>query len=468
MTGYEILYGGLNLLIIVVTAVKLLLAPNRMLFWSPLLFYTFTWGYYSVIGPAVTLLSGDIFDRGRDMRPSLEMAMLGGLVSYIVTLLGYRFGRGHSTQTSTPLRLNTLWASPMLGKNLTVWGVVLMVTGLGMFTFAVGRDILGMLNPFAVRSAGAGYSGAFYNYFMLGIQLFIPGCILLLLGARRYAPARYPLLGAIMLTVVLYLQQGFRYRLVLLVGGLLLAYYLDRWKRPNVLVQTVCLACTVLIMGFIGVTRDYGMGLRLDRLEGENITRILQGGLGDSSIFFTSGAVLETVPKELPYAWWAPIKGALLMPIPRAIYDDKDTFGYSELLLGYIYGRDTQTGAAYMFFAEWYYAFGWAGLIAASLLLGFLMGRVWRWFLAHSDNLFAIALYACLMPFSYVILSRGYFSQVVMLLCFAALPAYALYRFNLRRINGSTSAPRVTSDGQVVQLRPPAGPREGHRPSISQ
>ena len=454
MTGYEILFGGLNFGLIAIVTTKLLRSPNRMLFWSPLLFYTFSWGYYSVLGPAVALLFNNTYDRGRDMRVFLEPALIGGFISYLMTLVGYWFGRRISRRVLIPLRLTALWTQRELGKKLTFFGVTLMIVGLWLFFVAVGTGITGMLNPFALTNAGAGFGGAFTNYFGYGIQLFIPGCILLLLACRRNAAAYYYFVPSLTLTVALYLQQGFRYRLVLLVGGMLIAYYLDRWKRPNAVVQAVSLAGTVMIMGLIGLTREYGKGLDLERLEQYNLFDIFGGGVGDSSIIFTTGAVFRTVPERIPHAWWSPIKGALLMPIPSSIYGGKDTYGYSEALLETIYGDGRSRGSVYMFFGEWYYAYGWPGLIMASLLLGYLMGLLWQWFLKRSDNLYAITLYGCLMPFIYIVISRGYFAQVIMLFCFSAVPIYLIYRINLRKLNGSTAAPRVISEGQVLQPSP--------------
>jgi uncharacterized membrane protein YqaE (UPF0057 family) len=122
-----------------------------------------------------------------------------------------------------------------------------------------------------------------------------------------------------------------------------------------------------------------------------------------------------------------------LLPIPSALYPDKYTNKYLEDVISAVYSREAAPGAAYMFFAEWYFAFGWLGLAVASVTLGYALGLLWRWFLRRTDELYAIVLYACLMPFSYVVLSRGYFAQVVMLFCFAAIPGWVYYLWQRRR-----------------------------------
>lgn len=431
-----------NIIVITIVMTKLLRAENRMLFWSPLFFFTFSWGYYSVIGLIGILMSGDSIDRGLDMGPYITPALLAGLIFFLCALLGYRMGRGHSTSMIAKPRFLSTWYSAELGKHLANVGVALMVLGTCMLIVVAGAGFFQTLNPFSGKQAIAvGYTGAFANYFGYGIQLFIPGCIFLALSMRRYPRARYLFFFALVFTLAIYLSQGFRYRLVLLGGGLLAAYYLDRWERPSVAFQVASLFLTVLAMGFVGATREYGLGLQLERVKGENVVKIFQGGLGDAGIFLTSGAVISVIPEKMGYAGLAPIKGMLLLPIPRAIFEDKDTAGYVENILAMIYGRETQTGAAYMFFAEWYYAFGWAGLIVASLFFGYVMGRMWNWFLRRSDNIYAIALYSCLMPFSYVVLSRGYLAQVALLFAFGVCPSYFVYRLMRGKFVGAALAP---------------------------
>lgn len=460
----EAALGLANTILVAVVIHRLLRTRNHMLYWSPLFFFTLTWGYYSILGPLYFLLSGGFFDRGVDMRPFLEPALMGGFVFYVFVLVGYRLSRGWVAESRVKLRLESLWRSPKVGQTLTVVGLLLMVYGGATLVLVNGLSAVYFLNPFSIRddSVDAVYTGAFVGYFYYGMQAFIPGCIFLLLASRRFRPALFLLIPLLLATVAIYTSQGFRYRLVLLFGGMLGAYYLDRWRRPSVTLQVTALLVVVLIMGLIGLSRDYGQGLKLERLRGETTLTMLKSGMGDTGIFLTSGGIINVVRNgELSYVGFAPIKGALLLPIPSALMPDKDTFSYIDFAIATVYGREARTGAAYMFFGEWYFAFGWPGLMVASVALGYAMGRLWRWFLAHSDNLFAIALYCCAMPFLYVVLSRGYLAQVVMLAAFGIGPCYLFYWLNRRGIIGSVDLPRgpVMAPADALPPLPPTSPR---------
>jgi oligosaccharide repeat unit polymerase len=433
VTYLEIVFLLANALLVAGVLLKLLRAPNPMLFWSPLLFFTLTWAYYAVCGPLYYLWRGDLFDRGQDMRPYLLSASIGGLVFFTSVLVGYRLARGFRAHVPLRLRHSAGWYSPETGRHLMIIGIGMMLIGSVLFSVVAGRSFGSMLNPLGMteeKLAEQGYAGAFANYFGYGIQLFVPGCILLTLAVRRYRRAWPAFVLSLVVTISIYLTMAFRYRLLLVFCGMAAAYYLDRWRRPSAVFVLGWGMVSVVLMGVIGATRNYGLGLRLDRLrEGSAFENMMSAGMGDAGIFMSSGAVLDVVPAQVPHARMAALKSALLLPVPSALYPAKNSDQYAQDVLATIYGREYVAGAVYMFFAEWYYAYGWVGLISASLVLGFLLGRLWTWFLRRSDNLFAIVLYSCLLPFSYVVLSRGYFAQVVMLFAFAALPGYLAYRW---------------------------------------
>jgi hypothetical protein len=82
--------------------------------------------------------------------------------------------------------------------------------------------------------------------------------------------------------------------------------------------------------------------------------------------------------------------------------------------------------------------FGFAGLVIGCVLLGLLLKLVWRWFLRHRENPLAVVVYAVFFSYIYVIISRGYLPQVVMLFMFTVFPLYYIFRRHYSKLQISS------------------------------
>ena len=74
-------------------------------------------------------------------------------------------------------------------------------------------------------------------------------------------------------------------------------------------------------------------------------------------------------------------------------------------------------------------AAGWISLISISIVLGALFKRLWIWFLWRQYEPLAQAIYLLNATFVYVLISRGYFPQMIMIYSFTIMPAYLIYLF---------------------------------------
>ena len=81
-----------------------------------------------------------------------------------------------------------------------------------------------------------------------------------------------------------------------------------------------------------------------------------------------------------------------------------------------------------MNYAEYYLIAGFPSLILISFGLGYLVRRLWNWFLVRSHEPFAQCIYLLSSTYLYVVISRGYMPQVVMLFGFTVVPLFWLYR----------------------------------------
>jgi len=226
----------------------------------------------------------------------------------------------------------------------------------------------------------------------------------------------------------IYTTLGFRYRLALLFSGVLLVFYLARGRQPRAAVVIPTVIGLLGIAGLIGLTRSYGQGLDLTRTEGLGFWDLVLAGFGESGIFLTSGGVLSLTPTEIPYVGVTPLVNTLLFPIPAQLMPGKDSAGYLVDAVSVVYRSDVHSqGAAYLNYAEYFLMGGWPALIAGYLLLGWLCRRLWLWFLWRRQEPIAQVAYVCAVTYLYVVVSRGYLPQVVMLFCFTVLPLFFYY-----------------------------------------
>ena len=188
-------------------------------------------------------------------------------------------------------------------------------------------------------------------------------------------------------------------------------------------------------MGLIGQTRSYGLGL--DLLNSKvNFLVAFHGIFSEAKIFFTTGKVIELVPNELPYAGFKPIINAITSPIPSFFVENKNSADYVEKAFEAVYGsKQRSIGAAYMNFAEYYYMGGWLSVISCSALIGSLYKFCWKWFYSRRDELLAHVIYGTNLVFAYVLISRGFISQMIMLYFFTIFPIIFFYYKFSKRIN---------------------------------
>ena len=151
-------------------------------------------------------------------------------------------------------------------------------------------------------------------------------------------------------------------------------------------------------------------------------------GFGEAAVFFTSAGVIEQTPSRAPNVGLTPLVATVLFPIPRALFPGKPDATYITDATALLYGSENfARGTAFLNYTEYYLIAGWPSLIALSALLGWLMRRLWNWFLFRQDEPFAQALYLLTTSYLYVVISRGYLPQVLMLFGFSVLPLFWLY-----------------------------------------
>jgi oligosaccharide repeat unit polymerase len=357
------------------------------------------------------------------MRPYYVSALYGAFFFLLSVLLGFHFNRARKVQrlpTQLPDRL--LW----------YYGIRVSIIGFLLFTISTGGNVAKLINPLDAEYVGQ-TGGSFGNYLGLSLNFMIPGISLLFLYFLKTGKGWIWLVVLFLVSVGIFITLGFRYRLVLLVGALTIIYYFFRNKRPNVVFVVAGIYLFIQFMGILNITRRYGTGLDINKLEESTSETYYQKGVEEARIFQTSGAVIEMVPERYPHAGIQPILSTLLFPIPSALYPEKNSAGYLFDMLDFIYGKKISKGAAMMSYGEYYLAFGWAGIIAGGFIIGWFSKKLWAWYLVNRSNSFALVVYAVTVTYLYVVLSRGYLPQVTNLFFFTVVPAYVVLRLVFNR-----------------------------------
>ena len=125
-------------------------------------------------------------------------------------------------------------------------------------------------------------------YFTNGISLLVAASALMLPSIIQ--KGKKVLLIPIVVTILVFIIQGSRFRLVILVCSLASVYYLYTKKKIKPLFWAIFAVAFFIFMGIIELTRNYSRGLDLAKLQGRNISDYASNAENEAKVFFFSGA----------------------------------------------------------------------------------------------------------------------------------------------------------------------------------
>lgn len=399
--------------------------------WSPMSLLALLFLYYTVLGPIYFVMNGDTDFLGVSFRPIFWKGWMASLISLIAV------GAGYLSYQGSKVYIGPVCSDELLQK-FALWLIGLTFLAMLYWT-TFYRAASSMFNPFAsdeVRGEMTQFtSNPFANYLVNFINLSIPAMVLSLLLwlQKRSTYALVSLLFVFVFGVSFFLSSGFRFRIVWMVIAMTAAFYLWRKRRPNPLVLGLGGFAMVAAMGLVGLTRNYWAGLSLEKAQGASVADMVDKGFEETGIFLSACSVVDAVPDKVDHTYWDPIWVTLTFPIPRSVWQGKPE-SQTLLAMAESFGsRDAyDAGQAMPFFAEWYVAFGWPGLITVSFLVGWGCKRLWVWFLQRRDDKLVILTYTVTLGFLYFFFSRGYTPIMTMNFIFGLLPFFLFYGW-LRR-----------------------------------
>ena len=390
-------------------------------FWSPLSILSLIVLYYMVAGPLLAIQNGESFFRLVDHRPFMIHAWRLCALGVGAMILGYWMnpsGRSRSETPVVPQSLALRYSSRLI--LLSLFALV------GLFGTGGLMQQVDILDVSYTRRT---YAGAFQNYLIHSMDFLIGAACLMLTAVLRKKTSWWFLVVLIVLAALIFTKQGFRWRLIVMGIGLFSTYYLSRNSKPSPILFASLTILGLLVMGFIGYTRTYGLGLDITSVEGRTSTDFILEGFGESSIFMTTGLLVEQVPSVFSHIGTDPMVQALALPVPRVLWPDKPSGEYIQIINS-LYGDPSYgMGASILNFGEYYLAFGYYGVVFISFLLGYILKGLWKWYMRRKSEDTAIVAYSVGIAFLYVVLSRGYLPQVTMLFFFTVFPLWLIHRF---------------------------------------
>ena len=405
--------------------------------YRPTLFVAVFLSFYALVGPLRAILahgeaanfvgtSGTIY-REIDHRSFLVWGWLGAFLFYGFLLLGFYI--------QSPLLRPVRTTSRASLARISFFGTLLCWIGsmsffllkLESLLFAASAP-LGSIQSISLLNW---ISNSFLlNCLSLSANFLIPGVVLKYSAWLRQRRKLYVVVAWFLIASSIFLVDGFRYRLLLLIFPLILLWLFYSKKKPRLILLIL------FMVAFVGLNGAYSVARHISRHNPEvnqyesivrfNPLEMFGSSFEEAGVFFTTSAAIAKVPSEYPYVGLAPVSTALQQGIPRFIYSDKSQGEYSGRLRQLIYNKpDSYT--AYLGFGEYYLMAGWPSLALISLALGWGLRRLWTWFLWRQYEPLAQSVYLLHTCFLYVLISRGYFPQVVMLYFFTILPALFVY-----------------------------------------
>ena len=300
------------------------------------------------------------------------------------------------------------------------------------FLIIRGRTALDYLNLFgsfnAIISSGfqQGYNfGELNNIFLEGVNILIPGIILMFISLSYSGKNKTFTYGIIYFTISLFLSIGFRSRVIMLLIPCYFIYYFSKNRKPPVFLSTFYAFILLGASSFVELTRVYFAGLDLTRFDFD-LNKLFVTAFLESNTFITSSIIFETIPRELPFIG--------IRPILESIFKFTHYFGigtkfddpYYKEIINMIYGIRDAEGAAHLGFAEYYLMGGWIGLIISSIFFGYFLKRLWIWFLSSPEDYIRQAIYFTSIGFLYMVFSRGFLPQIFTFFIFIIGPLLIL------------------------------------------
>jgi hypothetical protein len=224
---------------------------------------------------------------------------------------------------------------------------------------------------------------------------------------------------------IVFLQAGFRFRIMILLAGLGTSFVLLRRYRPSTMLAVAGLAVALILSNLIGTVRRYGQGIDLAALSNVSVDRLSLSVDGELGVVYVLDYIADNpLPDLAPLEPW---RVGIARLVPSFIWPGKPTAEYTKYFITgtTLQGAD-KAGIAATQHVEMLLQWGWFGLGPLSFLYFstacLLLSRMHK-----LDRTMRVA-GSSIVPayFGFYMQTRGYFSQILADAIFMLAPLYFL------------------------------------------
>lgn len=364
------------------------------------------------------------------MHYAVGLYMLGAFIA---------FGLGSRTLASDPLQPTKTECAI---NPLMFWSIFLIA-----IAGVAAKIVLGALNFSGDPGADMGQASN-VNFLQLTDSLLITLTIVFLIR-QDFRPRALALLA---FTTLIFLTDGFRFRLVILFSATVIAFALTRRIRIRTTYVVAGGVIGVALLNAIGMTRRYGSGLDLTRLQDTNWADLFQSFGAEIGPTFVLMHLTNNPPRLIGFDPWIIAVSRL---IPSFLWTDKPYPLYLQYYPGGFPDPNALlAGIAGTQQAEFFLQFGWVGLpILAALFFSlalWIQRRVYH--LSPEGRIAGIAIIPAL--FGFYAQQRGYTFQLVCEILFTLSPLFLIHIGGRRRTVAPARSVEVTSPGGQVPSMP--------------
>lgn len=387
----NILSLGLLITLCAYNLCKPFFSRDKSEIWSPMTFLTLTLAYYCIIPNFEGIHSFE--DISIDSHKYLFN--LACFVSYCSICFGFKKFNVKADWKK--------WNSYFTERNSSKIAVILFLFGMACHvpfrgfstSIAAGGEIVDF-----------GREGL-TSYFTLMISVFCTACCLLLVSKRK----RGVFWIILWLTLVTYIVEGFRYRIVILFISMLVMSHLYPKPRKIKIAPIMALAL-IMYFGFniMDQARTYNNGIRMDIVRGMTVEDVSKRAGETTRIYGYSILVMKNYSEHSTRLFFLPLITAISMPLPRFLFPWKpDAYYLTHTNL--IATGSASVGSVYVYFVEAFMSFGWIGIVVNGVFIGWIAKKFWVNYRNNSQAIGAILALGLFNGICYLIVSRGYLAQ---------------------------------------------------------
>ena len=232
--------------------------------------------------------------------------------------------------------------------------------------------------------------------------------------------------AAVGITAFFLVILGFRFRLVLLFGGLLTCLVIVKNWKVSAKAIGVGAVIAILLFNVFASIRTYNAGLDLSRLDDQNLLQIaINPGAEVGPVLVAtqaanSGRYAGTIGVD-------PWLIGLARLVPSAVWSEKPTAYYLEYSFdGFNLSEALGSGIAPPQISEMLWQFGWLGVFPLSFCYFFLASAIFLFFWRRSTEYDIVGVSLAPWFFGFYMQSRGYFAQILSDSLFIILPLVLL------------------------------------------